>query len=142
MKSRFTPQVRGAIVQGVRGGLSIAEAAERAAVAPKTVAHWVSRGRAEAAGTAHADFASSVDAAREAAATAGMTEGEFRAHLAAAVRRGSVAALRLWWTVNQHDRDPPDDPDADDPFAVLDGPSRLDQLDADFNYREDDNHHE
>jgi len=67
-----------------------------------------------------------------------MTEGEFRAHLAAAVRRGSVAALRLWWTVNQHDRDPPDDP-----FAVLDGPSRLDQLDQlDAHYDEREDHHD
>jgi len=111
MMSRFSAEVREAIVGHVRAGVSLADAAAAADVAAQTLKNWLSRGRAET-DTDHARFAAAVDAAREAAAAAAMTDHEFQGHLNAAVRRGSVTAMRLWVQVN---REPPDD---DDPFEL------------------------
>jgi hypothetical protein len=44
----------------------------------------------------YAAFAEAVHLAREAADTATMDETEFVSHVSAAVRRGSVTAMRLW----------------------------------------------
>jgi hypothetical protein len=98
---KFTPQTRALLLAGLRTGLTLAEACSDVAVAPDTVKFWLKRGRREA-GTDYAQFAEAVDLAREAAATATMDENEFRAHVNAAVRRGSVTAMRLWWGIHQH----------------------------------------
>ena len=118
MTTRFGPMVCGSIVQSVRGGLTIAESAERAGVAAQAVRHWLSRGRGEI-GTEHAAFAAAVDDARAAASHAPMSDREFRGHLAKAVRGGSVGAMRLWWRTRSEDELDADLPD--DPFTGLDG---------------------
>lgn len=106
MKALFTPENRGAVLQGVRAGLTIGEAAERAGLASQTVRNWLSAGRAEdGTGSPHALFAEAVDEAREEAATSELSESEFHATLNRAVRNGSVQALRLWWAINQPDSD-------------------------------------
>ena len=95
---QFTPEATGAVIQGVRAGLTLAEAAERAGLPVQTVANWLSRGRSET-GTPHARFAEAVDQAREAAQTEELTEPEFRRLLNRSVRNGSIQAARLWWNV-------------------------------------------
>ncbi len=99
----FTAENRGAVLQGVRAGLTITEAAERAGLSSQLVRNWLSQGRGEA-DTEHARFAAAVDEAREDAASADLTEDEFRRHLNKAVRSGSIQAARLWWSVNRPDR--------------------------------------
>ena len=110
MMSRFTEESCAEIVAGVRSGLSLEEAALDAQVAPKTLRNWLTRGRKET-NTPHAAFAAAVERAREAAQTAVMDETEFRACLNAAIRRGSVQAMRLWVAIRD---DGPHEPDGID----------------------------
>ena len=113
MRSLFTPEARGAVLQGVRSGLSIAEAAERAGLSGQLVRNWASQGRAEdGTGSEHAAFAEALDAAREEAATAELSEREFHAHLNRSVRAGSIQAARLWWTIHGSAPEPEYPPDA------------------------------
>lgn len=105
MRSQFSPEASGAVIRWVRAGLTIAEAAERAGLAPQLVRNWLSRGRREV-DTEYAAFAVGVDEAREAAQTEELAEGEFHARLNRSVRAGSVQAMRLWWAIHG-DRDEP-----------------------------------
>lgn len=98
MASRISADVRNSIIAHVRAGCTLAEACQFVAISESTVKTWLRRGRQED-GTDYAAFAAAVDQAREAAATADMTQDEFQAHLNTAVRRGSVQAMRLWWSV-------------------------------------------
>ncbi len=104
MRSRFSQEIADSIVEGVRDGLTIGEAAERSGVAEGTIRNWLSEGRA-ARDAEHSAFASAVDAAREYAASAEVSEQEFHERLARAVRSGSIQALRLWWSIHGQDRD-------------------------------------
>jgi hypothetical protein len=72
----------------------------------QTLKNNLALGRKES-GTERAAFAEAVDAARVAAAQAPMTLVEFRGFLNAAVRAGSVAAMKLWLEVYEHGE--PDD---------------------------------
>jgi hypothetical protein len=127
VRARFTPETRGAILQGLFAGLTLREAAERARVPIQTVRNWITRGNAES-GTDHALFALAVDQAREVSSRADMDDAEFMGHLSRAVRAGSVHAMRLWWRVN-HGQGPKADAD-DDEDGEPDPFSALDQLDA------------
>jgi len=112
--------VCGSIVQSIRGGLTLIESAERAGVAAQTAGHWLSRGRSEGDDTPHAAFAAAVDDARAAASHAPMSDVEYRGHVAAAIRRGSVSAMSLWARLRSED-----ELDAErelNPFAELDAP--------------------
>lgn len=104
MTRRFTPETRGAVLQGLNAGLTLAESAQRAGLPEQTLKNWLTQGRREA-DTEHADFAAAVDAARERAARAPMDDREFRGCLNAAVRAGSVQAMKLWWSVRDDDDD-------------------------------------
>jgi len=141
VRSRFTAEARGGVLQGLYAGLTLTEAAERAELPAQTVKNWLTRGRSEI-GTEHAVFAAAVDAARESAERAAMTEQEFRGCVNRAVRAGSVQAMRLWWAIRS------DDAVDEDPFAGLDDDpitqlarrrmSRLDELDANNGNRKED----
>lgn len=104
MTSRFTPETRGRILQSLNAGLTLAESARSAGLPVQTLRNWLTQGRQEA-DTAHADFTAAVDAARERAARAPMDDREFRGCLNAAVRAGSVQAMKLWWHVRDDDDD-------------------------------------
>jgi transposase-like protein len=114
MRREFTPANARAVIDAVREGLSIAEAAQKAGLSAKTVRNWLSRGRSEPADTPHAAFAAALEEARDEARDAALTEEEFYARLDRAVRAGSVQALRLWWQVHgtRDDEHPPDALDA------------------------------
>ena len=97
------------MIQGVRAGLSISDAAERAGLAYATVRNWLAQGRAES-GTPHADFAAAIDIARDEAAGAELTLDEFNERLARSVRNGSVQAARLWWAIHGTTKAEPERP--------------------------------
>jgi hypothetical protein len=91
------------IVDAIRCGASIDEAARQAGRPVGTVRRWLTVGRKDANGS-HAAFAAAVDGARgerkqaERALKEGPLTGEEAALLIArAARRGSVPALRLWF---------------------------------------------
>lgn len=116
MQSRFNRETTDAILRALSAGSSLADAAEQAGMPAQTVRNWLVQGRAEmGSDTPHARFAAAVDAAREAAREAELTEPEFRERLDSAVRGGSIQALRLWWQIHAGDRGddrPPDRIDA------------------------------
>lgn len=101
MVGKCTPEVRADIASRVEAGASLADAARAAGVHPSTVKTWMTRGRAEEIG-AYAEFVAEVEAARarHAEKSAPMSRSEFQQRLDAAVRAGSVTAMKLW-----HDRD-------------------------------------
>src|SRR5215218_8169343 len=114
MRTRFTSETRGAVLEALRAGLTLSEAARGADLPEGTLKGWLTRGRAES-GTDHAMFAAAVDAAREGASLADLTDAEFRACVNRAVRAGSVQAMKLWLAIRD---DAPNG--ADEPFAELD----------------------
>ena len=61
--SKFTPETRRALIKRFAAGVSIEDAARALGLRPKTVTHWLTRGRREDAGD-YADFARRVDEVR------------------------------------------------------------------------------
>lgn len=104
------------LLGAIRDGLTLSEACSDAGLSENTAKTWLKRGRREDA-TEYAAFSEAVDRAREAAASDAMEEPEFLAYLNAAVRKGSINAMRLWWQVHR-DRQP------------MHEPSELDALDG------------
>lgn len=97
--TKFSTSTCAAIVERVRVGVSLTEAARAESVDPRTVRQWLQRGRQEGKG-AFFDFAAAVDAARaeaEEAARAPMTEAEARQVLEDQIRAGSLRAIELWF---------------------------------------------
>jgi transposase-like protein len=94
------------IATAVEAGASIDEAARAADVNTHTVRRWLTDGRRTPDGK-HGAFAARVDTARAGRKQAeqaldGVTLAEAEAVLAAAVRKGSIPALKLWF--DRHDR--------------------------------------
>jgi hypothetical protein len=136
MTSRFTPETRGAVLQALNAGLTLRESAQRAGLPDQMLKNWLMQGRQEA-DTEHADFAAAVDDARDRAARGPMTGREFRGCLNAAVRAGSVQAMKVWIVLREQD-DPDLENDAIGQLARRhhqrrsEVRSRLDQLDDPF----------
>src|SRR4051812_29121187 len=118
--TRFTAEVRDELLEELRGGQALTDACELHGLSVDTVKGWLKRGRGED-DTDYSAFARAVEDARRMAAETEMTPDEFRGHVAAAVRRGSVTAMRLWWTAFGERDEPP----ADDPFEELDRQSSV-----------------
>jgi hypothetical protein len=121
MSSKFTLATTAKIVARLRDGLSLVEACEGADVALATVKGWLTRGRRERSGL-YAEFVASVEGARTAAADVPLTREEFERCLAASVRRGNIAAMRLWHEAHRNDGqmaldDPMDALERDDELA-------------------------
>jgi tellurite resistance protein len=107
------------IAEAVRAGATIDEAARVAGANVHSVRRWLTAGRRGDA--KHAEFARKVDEARserreaERALDGAVTLAEADGVLAAAVRRGSIPALKLWY--DRHDRHAQP---AEDEFSWLD----------------------
>jgi hypothetical protein len=109
--SKFTPGVRGAILERTAAGLSLPDAARAVGVREATVKSWVTRGRREEDGE-YAEFVIALDAAREEAqARPGpLTPEEFDLRLSEAVRGGSVQAMKLWAELHLAGEEAPQEP--------------------------------
>jgi transposase len=101
--SRFD-ETSGQILASVQAGCSIDEAARSAGVSVPSVRRWLTAGRKGF--ETYAEFAQAVDAARSAQRVdldCAMTHGEAEAIVIAAMRRGSLQAVRLWLEMNPRD---------------------------------------
>ena len=96
MASKFTPETRERILARLELGVSYRDAAAAAGIRPETARSWLTRGRRQGSGD-YADFAQAVEKARASRdSQPPMSADEFREHLEAAVRGGSVQAMKLW----------------------------------------------
>jgi hypothetical protein len=91
-----------AVLESVKAGCSIDEAARQAGKPVATVRRWLMEGRKRPDGK-HGEFARAVDEARgqrrqaERALEGPLSRDEAELLLAKAARKGSVPALRLWF---------------------------------------------
>jgi hypothetical protein len=96
--SRFTPEVRGALVERAAAGVSLRDSCRAIGLREGTAKGWVTRGRREGTGD-YAEFAAALEQARDAARSRPepMDEAELAREVSQMVRAGSVAAAKLRW---------------------------------------------
>jgi hypothetical protein len=123
--SKFTPEVRGALLDLLADGLVLKDACRETEVREKTVKGWLTRGRKEDDGD-YAEFAAAVDASRQDATDfeSPMDEDELKLAVSRAAKKGSVAAQKLLWEMQRAATNDPADEDAD-PFSALDSEDEL-----------------
>lgn len=131
MRSKFTPQTRAALVAHIRQGGALAQACRESDIGVKTVEGWITRGRRDRVTEAvlgegvlseYAEFAKSVDAARELAAAEVVTEGDVVKMLERAAKKGSVSAMKILLGRFEKQRKAADgEGQSDDPFDDLEG---------------------
>lgn len=109
--TRFTPEIRGALLERFASGLSLPDAARAVGVNATTLKNWLTRGRKED-GTPHAAFAAAVDAARREAADRPepMDRDELIRVVSQAARRGNVQAMKLRNEMLRDDEAPDEEP--------------------------------
>jgi hypothetical protein len=112
------------IIEAVRAGCSIDEAATQAGKPVATVRRWLTEGR-KRPDAQHGEFARTVDAAREAQRVeldnGPMTHDEIERRLTHAIRQGSLQAVKIWLELHPQDRAP----GAVDPFAEFEAAAPL-----------------
>jgi len=102
MRSRFEALSEG-LLAAVRDGLTLEDAATRAGVSENTAKGWAREGRKHPEGR-FGQFAVALDAARDQVRSSEpMDWTEFEDHLAAAVRAGSVVAMKLYAELHRSD---------------------------------------
>ncbi len=130
MISKFTPEVRGALLERVASGVSLRDAARAVGVREKTVRSWITRGRRDGTGS-YAEFVTAIEAARARALARPqpMGRGELAAVVSRMARGGSVQAAKLRWEMLRAEQT---DAVNGDPMAELDQIAglRLDGVDA------------
>jgi transposase len=96
--SKFTPEVRGALIERTAAGVSLPDAARAIGIREATVKSWLTKGRRERSGE-YAEFASAIEEARAAASSrpGPMEGGELAAVVSEMARKGSVQAAKLRW---------------------------------------------
>ncbi len=120
MASKFTPEIRGALIERFAAGVTVEEAARAADVSTKTLKRWLTRGRREEQGE-FATFLTAVEEAREQARSRPdpMTPEEHRLAVSESARNGSVQAMKLYWEMICADRDEAEEAPTD-PLEALD----------------------
>ncbi len=121
MASKFTPEIRGALIERFAGGATVEEAARAADLSTKTLKRWLTRGRREDG--EFAEFTAAVENAREQARNRPdpMTPEEHRLVVSESARNGSVQAMKLYWEMICADRDEDAAEEAPtDPLEALD----------------------
>ena len=113
--SRFTPEIRGALLERFAAGLTVEDTARAVGVNTTTLKRWLARGRKES-GTDYAEFAAAVDDARKKAADRPepMDREELARVVSQAARRGNVQAMKLRDEMLLRDEQPVED---DEPKA-------------------------
>lgn len=120
--SKFTPEIRGALIERFAAGCSIPDAASAVGVNEKTVKQWLTRGRKEDAGE-YAEFAAEADEVREKAKeriAQPMDEDELARVVSDCARRGNTTAMKLRWDMLTAKKEPPEQEKPADPLANLD----------------------
>ena len=108
MATKFTAEIRERILARLELGVSYRDAAAAAAVKPENARARLTRGRGQGTGD-YAEFAAAVEKARASRdSQPPMSADEFREHLEAAVRGGSVQAMKLWSDLHATDSEPAD----------------------------------
>lgn len=120
MASKFTPEVRGAVLERFAAGCTIYDTAHAVGVAEKTLKGWLTRGRREESGD-YADFARRADEVRAEAKNRPepMTEEEHRLVVSESARKGNTQAMKLYWEMLLDDRSA-DEEEPADPLDELD----------------------
>jgi predicted transcriptional regulator len=85
------------IIEAVKAGATLAEAAQQAKITERTIKRWLSKGRADSK-SPYASFAFAIDFIRELREAPNEGDGpvddeEVQLHLSKAIRNGSVAAM-------------------------------------------------
>jgi predicted transcriptional regulator len=112
------------IIAAVKAGATVAEAAQQAEVPERTVKRWLTDGRRDASGP-QGSFAFAIDFIREhreqtkADSTEPVDDAEVQLHISAAIRGGSVPAMKLWTDVYRKRGNDGDEKPAD-PLGGLD----------------------
>lgn len=114
--TRFTPEVRGALLERFAAGLSLPDAARAVGVNTTTLKNWLTRGRKEN-GTPHAQFVADVEDARKKAAARPepMDREELARVVSKAARAGSVPAMKLRDEMLLRDEQPDDEDEPEKP---------------------------
>lgn len=111
------------IVQAVKAGASLNDAAREAGITERTVKRWLTKGRADSE-SPYANFAFAIDFIREARDTPQSDEpvddAEVQLHLSRAIRNGSVPAMKVWTDTYRRAGDPDGDEKPADPLAGID----------------------
>lgn len=97
--SKFTVEVRAALIERFAAGCSVADAARDGGVREKTLKTWLTRGR-RGDSPAHVEFVERVDKARadsERRVSGAMDRAELLCVASRSARAGSVAAMKLVW---------------------------------------------
>jgi hypothetical protein len=96
--SKFTPEVRRALVERTAQSLSLADACRSEGLRLNTVKGWLRRGRREDSGP-YADFAQAIEQARARSASRPepMDADELAQVVSQMARKGSVQAAKLRW---------------------------------------------
>lgn len=126
MRSKFTSEARGAILDLLADGLTLKDVCREVEIREKTVKGWLTKGRKEDDGD-YAEFAAAVDASRQDAADfeQPMDEAELKLAVSKAAKKGSVAAQKLLWEMLRAATDDPDEDEDADPFTALDAGDEL-----------------
>ena len=96
--TKFTPDMRGALLERFAAGCSLPDAASACDLNPTTLKGWLARGRKEKA-TEYAEFAQAVDEAREGYKNrpVPMDEDELVRVVSESARKGNTTAMKLRW---------------------------------------------
>jgi transposase len=121
MASKFTPEMRGALIERFAVGCTVADAASAVGVSEMTVKRWLARGRREK-GTEYSQFTDAVDRAREEVKNRPepMDAEELARVVSTAARKGNTQAMKLRWEMIRADRDEDQDQEPADPIDELD----------------------
>lgn len=125
--SKFTAEARGGLVERAAAGVSLPDSCRAVGLRLDTAKAWITRGRRETGGP-YAEFVADLDAARAVAAERPepLTEDELREAVSGMVRKGSVAAAKLYWQILSVDRAGEEvTADVEDPLAEVDQLARL-----------------
>lgn len=118
MASKFTPQIRGGILERISAGASIEDACREVGLSTRTFKKW--KAKAKAGDVEYAEFFTAVEQARRDVQDRPdpMDEDELLRVVSKAARAGSVQAMKLRWEMLCAARNP--EGEEDEPADPLD----------------------
>lgn len=119
--TKFTPQMRGDLIERFAAGLSVRNAADAVGLNEKTLKTWITKGRRQQDGD-YASFVAQIEEAREIARNRPepMDEEELAIVVSEAARAGNTQAMKLRWEMLGGKKPAEDEPKPADPLEALD----------------------